>query len=43
MTVAVDSEFSSAAMLDIAAAKIAAMMRPTSPTGICSVTKVGKT
>jgi hypothetical protein len=30
-------------MLDIAAAKMAAMIRPTRPTGMRSVTKVGKT
>ena len=33
ITEAVASEFSSAAMLDMAAAKIAAMIRPTSPIG----------
>ena len=43
MTVAVASEFSSAAMLDIAAAKIAAMIRPTRPIGSCVVTNVGNT
>ena len=41
--VAVASEFSSAAMLDIAAAKIAAMIRPTRPIGSCVVTNVGNT
>ena len=43
MTVAVASEFSSAAMLDMAAAKIAAMISPTRPIGMCSTTNVGKT
>ena len=43
MTVAVASEFSSAATVDIDAAKIAAMIRPTSPIGMCVVTKVGNT
>ena len=43
MTVEVASELSSAAMLDIAAAKMAAMMMPTSPIGMCSTTNVGKT
>ena len=43
MIVAVASEFSSAAIDDMAAAKIAAMMSPTSPMGISVVTNVGKT
>ena len=43
MTVAVASEFSSAAIADIAAAKMAAMMSPTSPIGSCVVTNVGNT
>ena len=43
MIVAVASAFSSAAIADIAAAKIAAIIRPTRPTGICVVTNVGKT
>ena len=43
MMVAVDSDASSAEIVDIAAAKIAARIRPTSPTGSCVVTQVGKT
>ena len=43
MTVDVASEFSSAAMDDIAAAKIAAMISPTRPSGSRVVTNVGKT
>ena len=43
MTVAVASELSSAAMLDIAAAKIAAIIRPTMPIGSLVVMKVGNT
>ena len=40
ITVAVARELSSAAMLDIAAAKIAAMISPMSPIGMCSTTNV---
>ena len=43
ITVAVARELSSAAMLDIAAAKIAAIINPTSPIGMCVVMKVGNT
>ena len=43
MTVAVASAFSSPPLADIAAAKIAAIIRPTSPIGICVVMKVGNT
>ena len=43
MTVVVDNAASSAAALDIAAAKMAAISRPTSPTGRCVMMKVGNT
>ena len=43
ITVDVASELSSAAIDDIAAAKIAAMIRPTRPIGICVMTNVGNT
>ena len=43
MTVAVDSAASSAEIVDIAAAKIAAISSPTRPIGRCVVMNVGKT
>ena len=43
ITVEVASEFSSAAMLDMAAAKMAAIIRPTSPIGSFVVTNAGNT
>ena len=43
MTVAVESADSSPAIVDIAAAKIAAISRPTRPIGMCVVMNVGKT
>ncbi len=43
MMVADDSALSSPAAADIAAAKIAAIISPTSPTGMCVVMKVGNT
>jgi hypothetical protein len=43
MTVAVAVALNSPAVADIAAAKIAAMMSPTSPCGKRVVAKVGKT
>ena len=43
MTVDVDSADSSPAMVDIAAAKIAAINNPIRPTGICVTMYVGKT
>ena len=43
MTLVVDSAASSAAALDIAAAKMAAMSRPTSPTGRWVTMNVGNT
>jgi hypothetical protein len=43
MIVAVDNDASSAEIVDIAAAKIAAINRPTSPIGMAVVINVGKT
>jgi hypothetical protein len=43
MTVAVESDASSAEMVDMAAAKMAAMSSPIRPTGRCVITKVGNT
>ncbi len=43
MVVAVARAFSSAEIEDIAAAKIAAIIKPITPIGIFSTTKVGKT
>ena len=43
MIVAVESELSSAAIVDMAAAKMAAMISPTSPTGMWDVTNDGNT
>jgi len=43
MIVAVARAFSSPALADIAAAKIAAIINPTSPTGIAVVMNVGNT
>ena len=43
MIVAVASELSSPPLADIAAAKIAAIIRPTSPIGMWVVMNVGKT
>ena len=43
MTVDVDRAFSSDEILDMAAAKIAAIMSPTKPIGSWVVTNVGKT
>jgi hypothetical protein len=43
MMVAVASAFSSPALADIAAAKIAAIIKPSNPTGICVVMNVGNT